>query len=240
MASEYLLKKYRDVKPAEKRELTKAEKRKNWWHYHKWHVIIALILLIITVDLICSYLGIGETEPDYQVAYVANAALPEDTAEALRGAIEVLGMDLNGDGEVLVQINQYTSTGGEDAGVYTASEVQLTADIVECESYFFLLEDPETFQFQYHSLCYLNGELPAEDDNSAENCAIKWSELPAMAGVELGDYSYSLMGETVSGNSDELVGKLYIARRGFWTEETVAYPEGCAELWNELTKGAIS
>ncbi|MCX4374173.1 MAG: hypothetical protein OSJ58_20585, partial [Dysosmobacter sp.] len=63
MASEYLKKKYRDVKPDAPLELTKAEKRKNWWHYYKWHVGIVLVLLAITGSIMWNTLS--RTEPDY-------------------------------------------------------------------------------------------------------------------------------------------------------------------------------
>ena len=53
MASEYLKKKYKDVKPDVKRELTPAEKRKNWWHYHKWHVAAAVVLTLIAEEMVC-------------------------------------------------------------------------------------------------------------------------------------------------------------------------------------------
>lgn len=61
-----------------------------------------------------------------------------------------------------------------------------------------------------------------------------------LAGIELGGYSYELLGETVAGDSGELVSGLYLARRGFWTEKTTAHPEGCAALWEKLTEGAVS
>ena len=67
MASEYLKQKYKDVKPDVPRELTKAEKRKNWWHYHKWHVAAAIVLLLIAADLVWGFLGRGEPKPDYQI-----------------------------------------------------------------------------------------------------------------------------------------------------------------------------
>ena len=41
MASEYHKWIARNEKPEEKRQLTKEEKWKNWWYYHKWHVVIA-------------------------------------------------------------------------------------------------------------------------------------------------------------------------------------------------------
>ena len=112
MASEYLKWKYRDVQRREKVELTPAEKRKNWWHYHKWHVVIAVVLVGIGINLVCNALGIGQIRPDYQIAYVGGNTLPDDTATAIEAAFAALGEDLNGDGKVVVQLNQYASAGG--------------------------------------------------------------------------------------------------------------------------------
>ena len=83
----------------------------------------------------------------------------------------------------------------------------------------------------------LDGTLP-ENPSDAEGTFLPWTACPVLAGAELGEYSYHLMGETVTGSSDELVSGLYLARRGFWTEKTSPYPAGCEALWNELTKGA--
>ena len=48
------------------------------------------------------------------------------------------------------------------------------------------------------------------------------------------------LGQELSGDSRAIVDGLYIARRGFWTEKTAAYPEKCDGLWNTLTKGATA
>ena len=58
MASEYLKWKYRDVQRREAVVLTPAERRKNWWHYHKWHVVIGLALAVLAVYLVCQALGV--------------------------------------------------------------------------------------------------------------------------------------------------------------------------------------
>ena len=86
MASEYLKWKYRDVKREEQAELTPAEQRKNWWHYHKWHVATAVVLLGIGASLIAHALGFGQVRPDYQVAYVGEDPLPDGTAAAIESA----------------------------------------------------------------------------------------------------------------------------------------------------------
>ena len=48
-----------------------------------------------------------------------------------------------------------------------------------------------------------------------------------------------LFRSTAEGEAVRLVSGLYLARRGFWTEKTAAYPEGCAALWEKLTEGAV-
>ena len=240
MASEYLKQKYKDVKPDVPRELTKAEKRKNWWHYHKWHVVVTIVLLLIAADLVWGFLGRGEPKPDYQIAYVGSNALPDDTAAALEAAFAGLGEDLNGDGQVLARLRQYASNADVDPSALAAAEVQLMADVMEQESFFFILEDPESFQRKYHTLSHLDGTLPGEYDYSVEDSVLPWDQCPVLSGMDLGEYSYPLMGAAVSGNSNDLLSKLYIARRGFWTEKTTPYPEGCEALWKEITEGAIS
>ena len=238
MASEYLKKKYKDVKPDVKRELTPAEKRKNWWDYHKWHVAVALCLMAILGSIVWN--ALHQVRPDYQIAYVGEYALPDDTAAALEAGFAALGEDLNGDGSVVVRLVQYASSGGTDAQAIMAAEVRLMADLTEYESYFFLLEDPERFQLSYGSMRQLDSSAPVEAGTSGEGEYLAWAQCPVLAQMELGEYAYPLMGETVSGSSGELLSKLYIARRGFWGDKTVPYPEGCEALWEKITEGAVS
>ncbi len=239
MASEYLKWKYRDEKPDEKQKLSPKEKRKNWWHYHKWYVVIGVALVGIGINLVCHALGVGQTKPDYQVAYIGENALPDDTAAAIENTFAALGEDQNSDGQVVVQLNQYPMT-GLDPTIAAASQTTLMAGLVDYESYFFLLEDPEWFQMNYRSLSLLDGSLPEEGDYSAEGTYLPWTECPVLARAELGDYSYPLLGKTVTGSSDELVSTLYLARRGFWQESDALNFEGCNALWNRLTEGAVS
>lgn len=237
MASEYLKWKYRDVRPDEPVELTPKEKRANWWHYHKWHVVLGAVLLISAVSILSRALGLGEIRPDYQLAYVGSAALPEDTAAALERALSSLGTDCNGDGRVTVRLNQYV-TGSDDLMYAYAEGARLMADIDGCGSCFFLLDDPEGFQESYGVLALVDGSLP-EKGNGGPLC-LSWSDCPALDALALGGYSQSLLGQELEGDSQELLSGLFLARRGFWTEKTSAYPEQCVELWDVITKGAVS
>ena len=236
MASEYLKWKYRDVKPDEPVTLTSAEKRRNWWHYHKWHVSLGLILLAALISITCHAMGFGETKPDYQIAYVGTDPLPDDTVSAVENLFASLGEDLNGDGKVSVLLTQYA--GGEDAEAVYAAGTSLLGDLLECQSYFFLLEDPERFQEEYHSLCRLDGSLPADYDNSVDEACVAWSQCPVLTANDLGTYSYSLLGETFAGDNSPLVEPLFLWRRGLWTEKKTKYNEGGVAVWKRIKEGA--
>lgn len=151
MASEYLKWKYRDVQPDVPAELTKKQRRQNWWHYHKWYVLIGAAVLCIAGSLV--WHAVTQVYPDYQIAYVSAYPLPEEEAAAWESHLSTLGADCNGDGKVVIQLNQYPTGGdGDDLMYDAASNVKLMADLDSCESYFFLLEDPEGFQRDYEIL----------------------------------------------------------------------------------------
>lgn len=228
MASEYLLKKYQDVKPDEVRELTKEEKRRNWWHYHKWHVVIAAVLALCAGNILWNALGIGKVKPDYSIAYVGSTPLSAETAGALRDGLAAISPDLNGNGKVTVELQQYVSvnTGDSDSLYFAqAARVQLVADITDCKSYFFLLEDPAGFQEATSALRNLDGSLPADGDLTPDGKYVIWGDCPLLARIELG-------------NEQETVSHLAFARRGFWTEKTVPNAAECNALWDMLTEGA--
>ena len=151
MASEYLKWKYRDVQPNEKVELTEAQKRRNWWYYHKWHMGIAIATVLIGANLIWS--AVTQARPDYQIAYVGTVPLSEEEEAAWVDRLSALGVDCDGDGKIVVQMNQYVTSLDSDNAMYNyASNVKVMADLESNESYFFLLEDPEEFQAGYEVL----------------------------------------------------------------------------------------
>ena len=228
------------------RTYTKAEKAGNWWHYHKWQVVVVIILLVVAAFIIKD--TFFRAKPDYQVAYVGLQNLPEDTGTALTEALESFCDDRNGDGQVLVQLNQYAvelESGAETTDAYSqmAGITRLSADLSSSDgSYIFLLENPETFQEYTGALRYLDGTIP-EDGESAkdwENMVYRWTDCPVLTGLDLGTYTgYTLVDDT-TGNNQDVLGELYIGCRGTWTDKAA---EGYAEddvIWQKLTEGAVS
>ena len=218
MASEYLKWKYRDEKPTEIVELTPAQKRANWWYYHKWHVLFGIIGTLLLGNFIIEISGVFKTKPDLQVAVVSEHNLSDNDLNDLQERLIEIAGDYNLDGKVTVKINVYAfseKVTGEAAYMGYASEVALLADLEENTSFLFFLEDADAFQNRYEILSYVDGTNPESFEN-AEGCTVPCREL------SLFDNLSSFQSFTVS-------------RRGFWTKKTVKYYEGCVSLWNSLT-----
>lgn len=223
MASEYLKWKYRDVKPDEPIQRTKKQRAANWWHYHRWWLLAGALLAAALVDIGLNALGVGKVEPDYQLAYVASAPLPDGTAEALEAALATLGEDCNGDGRVVFKVNSYVdmaaSPDGDQPQYAYAANVKLMADLEARESYFFICDDPETLHANYDVLANADGGI------AGANEAIDfypWESLPKLAGLNV--------------DQTALTG-LYFARRGFWEDRVCKYVDQCDRLWAALTEG---
>ncbi|MCM1038815.1 MAG: hypothetical protein NC434_05775 [Ruminococcus sp.] len=212
---------------------------KNWWYYYKWYVICGIIILCIAVRLIGGALGLWEKKPDLQIAYVGSSALPQDTVSALENAFASLAGDFNGDGEVIVKVNLYTDdlpyADAESFYYEYASEVALIGDISDCESYFFLMDNPEHFQREFQLLASADGGCPEETDFSVVDKVIAWSDCSLLSTMELGSYNSMILGETQTGTNQELLSGLYLGRRCFYEENTTDNLEDCNALWNMLT-----
>jgi hypothetical protein len=124
------------------------------------------------MNLTAGYFGWFQKKPDLQIAYVGSVKLPDDTVASLEQIFASLAEDYNGDGSILVQVNQYVSgspelSDAESASYRYAAEVTLIGDINDCESYFFLMELPEDFQRTYQILAMPDGSCPDDLDFSS-------------------------------------------------------------------------
>lgn len=211
---------------------------KNWWYYYKWYVICGGILLGIIINLVGSCLGLWTKTPDLQIAYVGKEQLPADTVSAIEQAFTSLASDFNGDGKVTVKVNQYIygiqSDDPETSYYEYASEISLIGDISNCESYFFLMDDPEQFQRNFQLLACPDGTCPADTDYSPEGKVILWADCPLLSEMNLGTYSTFVLGKEISGNNQELLSGLFIGRRCFFTDTVAKHARECSDLWDAL------
>ncbi len=213
---------------------------KNWWYYYKWYVICGSGLVMLTLYLIFHALGFFTKTPDFQIAYIGETELPQDTVRALEHAFAALSQDFNGDGEVIVKVRQYVSNQqGSDAAYYGyASEISLIGDITDCESYFFIMDDPQAFQKSFHVLAAPDGSCPDDLDFSTEGKAIAWKDCPVLMDMDLGTYSVTILGREAEGENQALLSSLYIGRRCFYTKDTSDNMSQCSGLWDRILSDA--
>lgn len=215
---------------------------KNWWHYHKWYVICGIVLIWILGDIAGNILVQRGNKPDFQIAYVGKAMLPDDTVAALEQAFAEFGGDLNQDGKSIVRINQYvlnfqTTDSGTVTTNYT-SEVLLLGDISSCDSYLFLTDDPENLQKSCQIFANPDGSCPADSDDSPEGKVILWKDCSTLTDMELGSYTVAAAGGEITGDNQELLSGLSLGRRCFYSDSTGDSRRQCDELWNQLISTA--
>ncbi len=228
MASEYLKRKYQDVKPdPPSPPMTRKERLANWFHYNKLWLAVWAVILSVAGSMLWNVLGIGQVRPDYLFAYIGSDALPEECAAALETELAALGEDVNGDGRVSVELRQYaTNRGGdpETALYYNyAADVVLAADITDAESYFFLVEDPLAVQLAYQIFAKADGTPPEDGDFEVNDKVFPWKNCPVLSGLAV---------------DQEPLHRLYIGRRCFYSAKQAEGQEANDALWQVLTEGA--
>lgn len=222
MASEYLKRKYRDVKPEEKRELTPAERRRNWWHYH-WYFLLGGLIAALILGRI-AYDQLTRVYPDCGVALVTRFAPAQEELDALRAALEAVCPDVNGDGRVFVSVNaiqlDYPAIAENrmDPQAAASNLDKLSADFYTRRSGLFLLDDPDAFQAANQALARRDGSLPTEDMDGRE-LAVPWTECRTEP-------------VTFAGLGEE---SLWLGLRVTFSEEDRAGMAGARALWERLT-----
>lgn len=171
MASKYYDKKFQDVKPDEKVELTDKERYINWWRYNWGKVALGVVLLGLIIFLIAD---IGfRVHPDYNVAYVGTHSLAAEKEE-IEKALAQYGEDVNGDGRVVVRFNNYLMD--ESDAAYESYMISMLGDMSEGISEIFIFDDPEAFRETYNIL------------EGAEHYL--WTDCPALSEIDLGGRFY--------------------------------------------------
>ena len=167
--------------------LTEQEQKKrshaNWWYYH-WGIVAVAAVLAVSVVYVAHGL-LTTVDPDYTVAVVTSEALPDEAVQRLQTALEAYADDANGDGAVIVQVNNYTWSADAsltDMNGQMAGATQMNTDLANGESKIWILEDPEGFEQAYGALSEKLGE-------NWEAKLIPWSQQPTLSALDLGSYN---------------------------------------------------
>lgn len=124
-------------------------------------------------------------DPDYTVAVVTAEALPDEAVQRLQTALADYAEDANGDGAVIVQVNNYTWSADAaltDMNGQMAGATQMNTDLANGESKIWILDDPEGFEQAYGALSEKLGE-------NWKTQLILWSQQSTLSGLELGSYN---------------------------------------------------
>ena len=197
---------------------TPKSKWDNFWFYHKTHVIVGILIVLIVSWFI--YDLASKVDPDYQIGIITNSSYPSETLDKLGEQLALHAEDLNGDGQVVVQVNGYPmaigsdSTSEVDANTQMASVTRFSVDVQSGHSIIFMA-DEESFRnvMEMYSLwSYLDGTNPEEGAEDYENMRIAWSEAKGLNSLDLSVSENSLYSNEAV---DALMDRLYIGLRCF-------------------------
>ena len=143
-----------------KKPQMKEETRKkidNFWYYYKIHVLVVVFILFVAGVFIKDI--VTKVDYDYYVAFVTEEMMTNEEISSIQSVFEREAEDLNGDGEIHVEVQNYTIPQGDSADpqLVAAGQTKLTVDIQDGTSMIFFLS-PGCYESYKDS-----GVLPADE-----------------------------------------------------------------------------
>ena len=209
-----------DLVPEKPRELTPAEARANWWHYH-WYYILLLAVAVLLVGYFV-WSCVTEVKPDYTVAVVGRVDPDAAFLSEVETRLEAAADDVNGDGKVKVNVKSIwlaLDYDGQDPSLrklMESSEDKLNSDFYLCESMIFIVDDPAGKEQRYGCFRLLDGTDPQEGDR-----------------VNIADFAVPLEDTALAGTQSESGAEWYVARRLREGVDTEMLAVGDA-LWKKM------
>ena len=147
-------------KTSMKKPQMKEETRKkidNFWYYYKIHVLVVVFILFVASVFIKDI--VTKVDYDYSVAFVTEEMMTNEEISSIQSVFDGEAEDLNGDGEIHVEVQNYTIPQGDSADpqLVAAGQTKLTVDIQEGTSMIFFLS-PGCYESYKDS-----GVLPADE-----------------------------------------------------------------------------
>lgn len=165
--------------------VTGKDKRKNWWYYHKVHLLVGIIVVGLVGSFI--YSMVTKVNPDYTIGLLTSYSMPSNGLDQLEKCITPYADDRNGDGQVVVTVVNYVYSDDADADAtqQQAAVVRFLAD-ASSNTCMIYLHDQEAFDALSRSdfgglFQYNDGTAMPEDADDFENAMLSWDEIPALA-----------------------------------------------------------
>ena len=156
-----------DPKPSEEAILPKTpeEKIKNFWFHYKWHTIGIIATLVILTVLVAQC--VNKPKYDYEIVYFSYTQVLDEQLDSMEEYFETLGSDLDGDGEVNVQIvNCSVSNDKSNYNYRNTILTKLQAMIAADEKAMLFITDKDSYKyFEEGNIDIFDGEpLPLGDE----------------------------------------------------------------------------
>ncbi len=156
----------------------KKKKWENFWYYYKFHVLLGGFFLFALAVFIKDM--VTKIEYDYTVAVVGDLAVLDEDRTSLQTWFEEHGEDLNGDGEIHVQVaDYYIPKEDEDPQILMANQTKLTVDMQEADSMIYFFSDASLERYKDSGV--LSKE---EDDYTPVSECIGFEEAGSPASVQ--------------------------------------------------------
>ncbi|MDO5601704.1 MAG: hypothetical protein Q4G07_02940 [Oscillospiraceae bacterium] len=220
------------------------KKWENFWYYHKWHVLLGAVGLIVAVMLIYSFCSI--VKPDYQITLLSPVSRSSAALEELEKQFSAFGKDLNGDGKVIVQVQQYTLASTEkdlqmmNPQINMAGTAQLQGDAQVGSTVIFLTDDFDALQKKTEFFTDLNDPYaPFDAASSTGVYYLPWTSCLPLSQLDMGSVT-ALDGQTQLSIEDEFSNTVFCLRliTGTELENDVYFQQyyaDCLELFQALT-----
>lgn len=224
---------------------TPKEKRKNWWFYHKGHVVAGVIAAALVFSLFYSIFS--KVQPDYTVALLTSYTMPECGKDELERCMGAYAEDRNGDGKTIVAVVNYvfSDTAASSPELLEQRQATMARFVADCatnDSMIFLYEDKAFRSIQVNLdgfFQYNDGTAMPEGAEDFENAALAWEDFQAFSSFAPEPNDENFTGEILL----ELFEKLKVSVRTAegssiqQKEKYMRYYEDSMEFYQRLKDG---
>jgi hypothetical protein len=177
--------------PVEAKPQTPKSKWENFWYYYKWYVIAGVFILFVVLFTVYDFCS--KEKPDYEIGLITRENYSSDVTDALETQFAKYGTDLNGDGRIIVHVNQYiagdgeTSSGIDDPNVKMAGYVKITSDLSNGASMIFITDDASFAmeQEEFNMFSYLDGSTPAEGAKDYDRMRVSLKDCGGLSNLKI-------------------------------------------------------
>ncbi len=118
---------------------TFKEKRQNFWYHYKWHTIAVIFIAVVLA--VCITQCAKKTKPDLRIMVSLSKPLTSEMTDQLSELLAPYAEDLNGDGQVYVEIIDCSYDASGNSQTVQAMQSKFQAEVASGEVLLFINDD---------------------------------------------------------------------------------------------------